>query len=81
MAALVAALQLLGITADVELGGRWIAFRGECGTAYVIEAGWGNSYYVWCDITEERAVERHRDPIEAVQAGLRRTSKSPAGSP
>jgi hypothetical protein len=81
MAALVAALQLLGMTAEVELGGRWIAIRGELGTAYVIEAGWGESFYVWCDIAEERAVERHRDPIEAIQAGLRRTSKSPAGSP
>ena len=81
MAALVAALQILGTTADVELGGRWIAIRGERGTAYVIEAGWGDSFYVWCDIPEERAVERHRDPIEAIQAGLRRTSKSPAWSP
>jgi hypothetical protein len=76
MAALVAALHLLGITADVELGGRWIAIRGECGTAYVIEAGWGDSFYVWCDLPEERAVERHRDPVEAIQTGLRRTSRS-----
>ena len=81
MTALVAALQLLGMTADIELGGRWIALCGERGTAYVIEAGWGDSFYVWCDIPEERAVERHRDPIEAIQAGLRRTSKSPAGPP
>jgi hypothetical protein len=81
MSALVAALQLLGMTADVDLGGRWIAIRGECGTAYVIDAGWGDSFYVWSDIPEERAVERYRDPNEAIQAGLRRTSTSAAGSP
>jgi hypothetical protein len=70
--ALLAALQQLGITADVELGGRWVAIRGERATAYITEAGWGDSFYVWCDLPEERAVERHRDPIAAIQAGLRR---------
>jgi hypothetical protein len=77
MTALVAALQRLGITADVELAGRWTAIRGERAMVYVIEAAWGDSFFVWCDIPEERAVERYRDPIEAIQAGLRRASQSP----
>jgi hypothetical protein len=76
--ALLAALQQLGIRADVELGGRWAAIRGERATVYVIEAGWGDSFYVWCDLPEERAVERYRDPIEAIQTGLRRASHLPS---
>jgi hypothetical protein len=77
MAALVAALQFLGITAEVELGGRWVALHGERGTAYVIEAGWGSSFYVWSDLPEERAVARYADPVTALQEGLRRAAGQP----
>ena len=77
MAALIDALRQLGIVAEVELGGRWVAIRGERATSYVVEAGWGPSFYVWCDIPEDRSVERYRDSIAAVQAGLRRAGGGP----
>ncbi len=37
---------------------------------HVVEAPWGGGYYTWCDDPAGRAVERYRDPIAAVQAGL-----------
>ena len=79
MAALLTAVDQLGLTADVELGGRWVAIRGERGTAFIIEAGWGASFYVWCDIPEERAVARYTDAVTAVQEGLRRVGGRPRG--
>ena len=77
MATLIEALRQLGIAAEAELSGRWVAIRGERATAYVVEAGWGTSFYVWCDIPADRSVERYRDPIEAVQAGVRRAGGGP----
>ena len=72
MAALLAALRELEITAGVELNGRWVTIHGERGTASIIEAGWGSSFYVWSDIPEERAVARYSDALTAVREGLRR---------
>jgi hypothetical protein len=77
VSALIAALEQLGIRANVELGGRWVAISGERGTAYVIEAGWGSCFYVWCDIPEERAVKRYADARTAIQEGLRRVGGRP----
>ena len=77
MADLVTALHLLGVTAEVELGGRWVALHGERGTAYVIETGWGSSFYVWSDLPEERAVVHYDDAVTAIEEGLRRIGGRP----
>lgn len=81
MSTLITALERLGLQASIELDGRWVAIPGERGTAYVIEAGWGSSFYVWCDIPEERAVKRYADAMTAVQEGVRRAGgQSPSSS-
>ena len=71
------ALHMLGLAAEVELEGRWVKIDGDQGAVFVIEAAWGNGFYVWCAIPEERGVERYTSAIEAIQAGLRRASRSP----
>lgn len=70
MTHLVEALRTLGIDGDVSLAGRWVTVWGERCRMHVVEAPWGGGYYTWCDDPAERAVERYRDPIAAVQAGL-----------
>lgn len=72
MTRLVDALQLLGLTAVVELEGRWIRLAGDRGAVFITASAWGDSYYTWCDLPDERAVQRFNDPVEAIQAGLRR---------
>jgi hypothetical protein len=43
----------------------------------VVEAAWGTHYYTWCDDPAERAVQSFPDPVQAIQAGLRRASGLP----
>jgi hypothetical protein len=81
MTRLVAAAQDLGLTADVALGGRWIAIHGDRATVYAIEAAWGEGFFVWCDVPGASAVERYADAIEAIQAGLRRARHPPDRPP
>jgi hypothetical protein len=77
MSALINALERLGIAASVELGGRWVAVRGEHGTAYVIETDWGSNFYVWSDLPEVRAVAHHADAMTAIREGLGRSGGRP----
>lgn len=77
MATLLDALEQLGIPADVDLGGRWVAIRGEHGAAYVIEAVWGSAFYVWCSTPEERTVQRHTNAVAAIQDAIRRAGGPP----
>jgi hypothetical protein len=74
---LAGALAALGIGAEVDLDGRWARFAGERGAVYVIASAWGDSFYTWCDIPGERAVERYSDPVRAIRAGLRRAAIQP----
>ncbi len=74
MTPLVDALQASGIAADVSLGGRWAEFQGERRRVYVFETARGG-YYTWCDDPLDRKVEIYRNPVEAIQAGLRRAAK------
>ena len=80
MTRLVEALRLLSLPGEADLGGRWVKLQGERGAVYVVEAAWGHGYYTWCDVPEERAVERYRDPVEAIQAGLRRARHCPSSA-
>jgi hypothetical protein len=80
MTPLVDALETLGLTAEVELKGRWVRLAGDCGAVFVTASTWGDSYYTWCDIPDQRAVQRYNDPVEAIRAGLHRASRH-QGSP
>jgi hypothetical protein len=59
MTRLVDTAQELGLNAEVSPSGRWMRFRGGQRTVNVLEALWGDDYYMWCE------------PLEAVRAGLR----------
>jgi hypothetical protein len=48
---------------------------------YAIEAAWGESFFVWCDILRAGAVERYVDATEVIQAGLRRARHPPDQPP
>ncbi len=71
MTQLVEALHLEG---EVSLGERWAKLRGERCWVYVATAKDGG-YFTWCGDPQERALAFYRDPIEAIQAGLRRAAK------
>jgi hypothetical protein len=75
---LVDALQLLGLGAEVEMEGRWVRLTGDRGAVFVTASAWGESYYTWCDLPDERAVQRFSDPVEAIQTGLRRACRTSA---
>ncbi len=72
---LVEALHELGLHGEVQLSGRWAKLDGERCTVYVVEAAWGVGYYTWCDDPLDRKVEVYHDPVEAIQAALRRAAK------
>ena len=74
MARLVEALHALGLQGEVELSGRWVKLDGERCPVYVVEGAWGAGYYTWCDDPQDRSVELYHDPVEAIQAGLRRAA-------
>lgn len=80
MTSLEAALQHLGLPADIALAGRWATLAGERTTIYVIESTWGAMFYVWCDAPDERGVECYADAVTAIEAGLRR-ARHPATQP
>lgn len=73
MTRLVEALHALHLDGEVSLGDRWAKLQGERCWVYVAEAK-GGGYYTWCDDPAERVVKFYRDPIEAIQAGLRRAA-------
>ncbi len=68
------ALQELGLEAETELSGRWVRLEGHRSAVYVVEVASGTHYYTWCEYPEEPTVEVYLDPVEAIQAGLRRAS-------
>jgi hypothetical protein len=74
MTRLAEAVEALGLDGELSLSGSWVRLRGERSTVYVVEAVSGTRYYTWCDAPHERYVELFYDPVEAIQAGLRRAS-------
>ncbi len=76
MTSLVDALREMGLDAVVSLGGRLARIDGERGAVYVAEASHGRGFITWCDIPSERRVERYPDATTAIQAGLRRATRS-----
>jgi len=75
MTRLVEALLALNLYAEIDLAGRWVKLQGEQCAVYVVAAAWDNGYVTWCEDGTARVVERYRDPIEAIQVGLRRAAR------
>jgi hypothetical protein len=74
MTRLTEALEAMGLEAETELSGRWVKIQGERCAAYVAEAPWAAGFYSWCDDPQDRVVEHHADPAEAIRAVLNRAS-------
>lgn len=74
MPRLIEALRALGLEGETALSGRWVKVQGDRYLVYVVEAPWESGYYSWCEAPAERSVEFYRDPIAAIQAGLRRAA-------
>jgi hypothetical protein len=76
MAHLGTVLEDLGLEGEVSPLGRWARLRGERGTVYVAHAAFGSGYYSWCDTPQEHTPHPYLDPAEAIQAALRRATRS-----
>jgi hypothetical protein len=68
-------LRSLRLEGEVALAGRWVTLQGERTLVFVAEATWGDGYFTWCADPRARTVEFHRDPAEAIRAGLRRAAQ------
>ncbi|MEO7908077.1 MAG: hypothetical protein ABIV47_00370 [Roseiflexaceae bacterium] len=74
MAHLVDALDTLGLNGEIALSGRWVKIQGEQCAIYLVESVWGTSYLTWCDAPCDRTVHFYHDPVEAIEAALRRAA-------
>jgi len=68
------ALESLGLEAEVALSGQWIRLQGAQCKAHVVEVGWGIYYNTWCEDPGDSSVRVYCDPVEAIDAVLRRAS-------
>ena len=75
MTQLVEALRALHLEGEVSLADRWAKLQGERCWVYVAAAK-GGGYFTWCDDPQQRTLAFYRDPIEAIQAGLRRALRA-----
>ena len=73
MTRLVEALDALHLEGELSLADRWVKLQGQRCWVYVAAAK-GGRYFTWCDDVQECAIAFYRDPIDAIQAGLRRAS-------
>ncbi len=76
MSRLLKAIRALEVDAEVELDGRWVTIQAEGCRVYVVQPAHGSGYYTWCDAPHARSVEYYRDPVEAIEAGLRRARQA-----
>jgi hypothetical protein len=79
MTQLVETLRALELHGKVELNGRWVTLDGERCAVYVVEERGGTGYYSWCADAQARTVEWYRDPVTAIERGLRRAAKQQHG--
>ena len=73
MTQLVEALDALHLEGELSHADRWVRVQGQRCWVYVAAAK-GGGYFTWCDDLQERAIVFYRDPIEAIQVGLRRAA-------
>jgi len=75
MTPLVQALLALNLYAEIDLCGRWVKLQGAQCAVYVAVAAWSDGYVTWSEEGEACVAERYRDPMEAIQVGLRRAAR------
>lgn len=75
---LVDALKELRLDAEMAMEGRWVQIQGERCSVYVVEMARRRGFFTWCDDPDERAVEYHSDPFDAIHSGLRRAARKKA---
>ena len=68
------ALESLGIEAEIALSGQWAKLHGKQCRVHIVEVGWGIYYNTWCEDPGDSSVHVYCDPVEAIDAGLRRAS-------
>ena len=78
--ALESALRALNVPASILADGRWAQIESECCRVYVVEAVWGHAFLTWCDHLDASRVERHTDPIAAIEAGIGRAREVCSGT-
>jgi len=77
---LVDTLKQLGLDAEIAMDGKWVQLQGERCSVYVVELSRRRGFFTWCDDPEERAVEFHADPVDAITSGLRRAKRKSKGT-
>lgn len=75
MTRLVQALLALNLYAEIDLCGRWVELQGAQCAVYVVVAAWGDGYVTWCEDGQACVAESYRDPVKAIQVGLRRAAR------
>jgi hypothetical protein len=68
------ALESLGLEAEIALSGQWAKLDGKQCKVHIVEVGWGIFYNTWCEDPGDSTVHVYCDPVEAIDAGLRRAS-------
>jgi hypothetical protein len=76
---LVDALHQMGLEAEVAMDGKWVQIEGERCSVYVVELSRKRGFFTWCNDPDERAVEYHSDPFDAIHSGLRRAARKGGG--
>ena len=71
------AVRSLGLEAESALSGQWVKLQGEQCRVHVVEVGWGIYYNTWCEAPGDPSVHVYCDPVEAIEAGLRRAAGRP----
>ncbi len=75
------AIRSLDLEARMASSGCWAEMEGERCWVFVVEQPGGNAFLTWCDDSGARTIERHYDPVSAIQADLRRAEgERPGGS-
>jgi len=72
---LVDTLNQMGLDAEVAMDGKWVRIQGERCSVYVVELSRRQGFFTWCDAPDERTVEYHREPVDAITSGLRRAER------
>lgn len=72
---LVDTLNQMGLDAEVAMDGKWVQIQGERCSVYVVELSRRRGFFTWCDAPDERTVEYHSDPVDAITSGLRRAER------
>ena len=73
MTQLVEALDALHLEGELSHADRWVKLQGQRCWVYVAVVK-GVGYVIWFDDAQERVIAFYRNPIDAIQAGMRRAA-------